>query len=187
MTAEISAIRPGRLGRRRFIALGVSAAIVSLSKPANAHLTAPPRRIYLLNAHTGESFRDIYYEKGAYLPDALRELKILLRDHANDKIHEIDPLLIDLLADLRSRLKLTQPFHVVSAYRSPETNAAARRRNRNVARNSLHMHGMAVDVRVPDLDTQILRRAAVAMQAGGVGLYPRSNFVHLDVGPVRTW
>ncbi len=187
MTAEKAASRPGHFGRRRAIGIGVAAAILSLTRPATARLKAPPRRIHLINPHTGENFHDIYHENGAYLPDALRQLNLLLRDHANDKVHAIDPSLIDLLADLERRLGLTQPFHVVSAYRSPETNAAARRRNRNVARNSLHMHGKAADVAVPDLNIEVLRGAAIAMEAGGVGAYPHAKFVHLDVGPVRTW
>ena len=187
MTAPRAASRPGLFGRRRAIGLGVAAAILSLTRRATARIKAPPRHIHLINPHTGENFRDIYHENGAYVPDALRQLNLLLRDHANDKVHSIDPALIDLLADLKRRIDLTQPFHVVSAYRSPETNAAARRRNRNVARNSLHMHGKAVDVAVPDLNIQVLRRAAIALEAGGVGAYPHANFVHLDVGPVRTW
>ena len=187
MTAEKSSFRPGLLGRRRAVGFGIAVAILSLSRPATAAVQARPRRIHLVNPHTGENFRDIYHENGAYLPDALRQLNLLLRDHANDKVHAIDPALIDLLADLQRRIDLAQPFHVVSAYRSPETNAAARRRNRHVAPNSLHMRGKAVDVAVPDLNIQVLRHAAIAMRAGGVGAYPRANFVHLDVGPVRTW
>lgn len=187
MKSEKSASQPGLLGRRRALGLGIAAAVFSLARPALAGPSSPPRRVHLVNPHTGESFDDIYQENGEYLPDALRQLDLLLRDHATDKVHTIDRGLIDLLSGLQRRIDRPQPFHVVSAYRSPETNAAARRHNRHVARNSLHMHGKAVDVTAPNLDIRKLTRAAIAMEAGGVGAYPHANFVHLDVGPVRTW
>lgn len=174
------------LSRRRLLIAGAATA-VAVSRPTLVWGAIPERKIFLANPHTGETFHDIYWADGGYVPDALDRLDLLLRDHNNDKVRHIHPDLIDLLARLRQRLGIAQPIQVTSGYRSPETNAAARRHNRHVARNSLHMCGMAVDIRVPGFNMSMLRRAALAMQAGGVGTYPNADFIHLDVGPVRHW
>lgn len=174
------------LSRRRLLITGAAAAAAAIH-PAVARVVIPERKIFLANPHTGETFHDIYWAEGSYLPDALYRLDLLMRDHNNDKVKHIHPDLIDLLARLRQRLGIAKPIQVVSGYRSPETNAAARRHNRHVARNSFHMQGMAVDIRLPGFNLSKLKRAALAMQAGGVGTYPNADFIHLDVGPVRHW
>jgi uncharacterized protein YcbK (DUF882 family) len=99
----------------------------------------------------------------------------------------MDPNLLDLLYNLNQKLDIYTPFHVISGYRSPRTNAALRKRNRRVARNSLHMSGMAVDLRVPDVHVKHICNAALEMRCGGVGYYSKRGFVHLDVGDFRTW
>ena len=130
-------------------------------------------------------------EKGAYeiftRPEALEEVNFLLRDYRANLVKEIDPNLLDLLFHLNQKLETEKPFHVISGYRSPKTNAALRKRNRRVARNSLHMAGMAVDLRVPDVHVKHLCNAALDMHCGGVGYYARRGFVHVDVGNVRVW
>jgi uncharacterized protein YcbK (DUF882 family) len=129
-----------------------------------------------------------YWEHGRYLPDALSEINYVLRDHRSGAVTDIEPGLLDLLHLLRSRLDARVPFHIISGYRSPETNAMLRRNGSGgVAKRSLHMQGKAVDVRVPGLELGHLRKVAMDARAGGVGYYPRSAFVHIDVGRVRYW
>ncbi len=175
------------LSRRTLLTAG-AVSVFFFSKPsAAARVVAPERRIFLTNPHTGEIFRDVYFAEGRYIPEAFRRIDRLMRDHNNDEVADIDPALIDLLARLRRKVGFAQPIHVTSGYRSPRTNAAARRRNPHVARNSYHMQGKAVDIRVPGFSLSKLRRAAIELKAGGVGTYPRASFLHLDVGPVRVW
>lgn len=174
------------LSRRTALAAG-AASLFIFAKPSLAAVVAPPRNIFLANPHTGETFHDIYWSNGDYIPEALHSIDVLMRDHMCDEITQIDRALIDLLARLRSKLGVAQPMQVTSGYRSPRTNAAVRRNNRHVARHSYHMLGKAVDIRVPGFNLAKLRRAALELRAGGVGTYPDASFVHLDVGPVRVW
>jgi uncharacterized protein YcbK (DUF882 family) len=99
----------------------------------------------------------------------------------------IDPALLDLLHDLGARTGSTKPFEVISGYRSPATNEALRRASDGVARSSLHMSGRAIDIRLADVALPALRDAAIGLHGGGVGYYPRSDFVHVDTGRVRFW
>ena len=173
------------LHRRAFLLTGAAAALV-VSKPARA-LVWPERKVFLANPYTGETFHDVYWLDGDYVPESLRAIDKLMRDHRTDEISHIDPELIDVLARLRQKVGFVKPIQVNSGYRSPRTNAAVRRRNRHAARNSFHMQGKAVDISVPGFNLAKLRRAAIDLQAGGVGIYPNAHFVHLDVGPVRVW
>ncbi len=145
------------------------------------------RSLHLYSTNTGETFNRVYWADGEYVPEALAEIDHLLRDYRANQVKEIDPNLLDLLYNLNQKLECDNPFHVISGYRSPRTNAALRKRNRKVARNSLHMAGMAVDLRMPDLHIKYLDNAARDMRCGGVGYYAKRGFVHLDVGDVRTW
>jgi len=139
------------------------------------------------NTHTGDQLNLTYFEQGRYIKDALHEINHLLRDYHDGTVHPIDPALLDQLYDLKHTLGVRKPFHIVSAYRSPATNADLRKHSDGVAKNSLHMEGRAIDIRIEGLDTQRIRNAALAMRRGGVGYYERSDFVHLDTGSVRTW
>jgi len=145
------------------------------------------RRLHLYSTNTGETFNRAYWADGDYIPEALEEINYLMRDYRANLVKEIDPNLLDLLYHLNHKLECDSPFHVISGYRSPKTNAALRRRNRRVARNSLHMAGMAVDLRVPDIHAKNICNAALEMRVGGVGYYAKRGFVHLDVGDFRTW
>jgi len=147
----------------------------------------PEKTISLYNTRTGESWSRVYWCEGDYVPEALEEINYLLRDHRTNEVREIDPRLLDLLYDLNEKLNTRGPFQVVSGYRSPETNALLRRRSRRIARHSLHIEGMAVDIRLPDRNMRQLARAAISLQSGGVGYYPRRQFVHVDTGKVRRW
>ena len=111
----------------------------------------------------------------------------MLRDFRNGQTHAIDPRLLDLLDALSARVETRSPFHVISGFRSPQTNAMLRRRSSGVAHDSLHMKGLAIDIRLADVDLPRLHKAALSLQGGGVGYYPSSDFVHVDVGPVRRW
>ena len=155
---------------------------------ADLHAAVPVEKcVALYNSNTGEQLRTIYWCRGQYVPQALQEIAYLLRDYHANEVKAIDPQLLDLLYTLGQLLETDTPFHVLSGYRSPATNAALRRSNRTVAVQSLHVEGKAVDIRLPGRDTALVRQAAVALQAGGVGHYPRKNCLHVDTGPVRYW
>lgn len=139
------------------------------------------------HTHTGEKLKLTYFERGKYIKGALREINYLLRDFRTDDIHPIDTSLLDQLFDLKQNLSLNKPFHIISGYRSPFTNAQLRKHSHGVAERSYHMQGRAIDIRVEGLSSKTIRNAALAMAQGGVGYYPRSNFVHLDSGRFRTW
>jgi uncharacterized protein YcbK (DUF882 family) len=154
---------------------------------AKAAATAAARQLEFHNLHTGESLRAVYWEGGRYLPDALAEIDYVLRDFRTGDVRSIDPGLLDLVHRLRLCLECERPVQVISGYRSPETNAMLARRSKGVAKNSYHVKGMAIDLRLPDRRLEELRVAALALAGGGVGYYPKSNFVHMDTGPVRAW
>ena len=136
--------------------------------------------------HTGEHFDGVYFVDGEYVPGALAEISRLLRDFRTGDVCEYDARLMDTLHALNLACG-EGSYEVVSAYRSEQTNRMLRRQSRRVAKDSLHMSGRAIDVRLAGRDTRRLRDAALALQQGGVGYYARSNFVHLDTGPVRRW
>ncbi|MCX7099503.1 MAG: YcbK family protein [Methylococcales bacterium] len=139
------------------------------------------------HTHTGDKLKLTYFERGNYVEGALQEINYLLRDYHTDDIHAIDPALLDQLYDLKQTLGVSKPFHIVSGYRSPYTNAQLRRHNHGVAEHSFHMQGRAIDIRVEGVSTRTIKNAALDMARGGVGYYPRNNFVHLDTGEFRTW
>lgn len=147
----------------------------------------PSKMLSLQNPHTGDKLRLTYFERGLYIEDALEEIDYVLRDYHTGAVHPIDPTLLDQLYELKLRLGVSRPFNVISAYRSPETNANLRRHSDGVARNSLHMQGRAVDIRLDGMSARHIRDAALSMGRGGVGYYSASNFVHIDTGDVRTW
>ena len=174
--------------RRHFLA-GAGAAFLSAPfSPALASL-GEVRALAFNNLHTGEKLNTVYWVQGNYLPDALAAANHLLRDFRSGEVHAIEPQLLDLLAVLRGRLETAAPFSVISGYRSPATNAMLRGENEHsgVASKSLHMLGKAIDIRIADRPLAGLRDMALAAQAGGVGYYPSSDFVHVDVGRVRRW
>lgn len=179
------------VSRRRFLSCCGQAALVGLA-PAPLWAAANPQRpstnsLSLLNIHTGERLACTYREGGRLRPDALAAIDRILRDYRTGAVKPIDPQLLDLLAAVARRLGTDNPFQIVSGYRSPETNALLRRQGHGVARHSYHLLGRAVDVKVPGITTRELHTAALGERGGGVGYYPRSGFVHLDTGPVRTW
>jgi uncharacterized protein YcbK (DUF882 family) len=180
------------LNRRQLLKAGLLAALVCatpLPAWARTNPAGPAERtVSLLNTHTGERLRKVvYWEQGVYLTDALEEINYVLRDHRTDEIHNIDPKTIDLMAAISRKIGATRPFEIISGYRSPQTNQLLRSISRGVAKNSYHMQGKAVDLRLPGVPLKTLRQAALDLNAGGVGYYPKSGFVHVDTGRVRTW
>lgn len=147
----------------------------------------PVRRLSLYNTHTGEALDAEYCIRGKYRADALQEINHILRDHRTGEVAPIDPGVLDFLHAISRKVGARVPFHIISGYRSPETNAQLHDRSGNVARYSLHMEGKAVDIRLPDVSLRFLRQAALNLSRGGVGYYPKADFVHVDVGRVRFW
>jgi uncharacterized protein YcbK (DUF882 family) len=145
------------------------------------------RRIRMYSGRTGESMDTIYWIEGEYIKEVMKEINHFMRDwRTGDKIG-IDPRTIDILAASHRLLDVSEPYMLLSGYRCPATNAMLRSRSRGVARNSLHMKGQAADLRLKSRSVGQMARAAEACAAGGVGRYSRSNFVHMDCGPVRHW
>ena len=181
--------------RRSFLGVRAAAAAAALTPARAAAATReaagrPERVLSFFNIHTGERLTTAYCCGGAYQPEALQQINALLRDFRANEIKPIDPALLDLLHELHGTLGVDQPFHVISGYRSPQTNAMLRARggaDSGVASGSLHMVGKAIDIRVPGVALEQLRSSARALNLGGVGFYPSSNFVHVDTGRVRFW
>jgi len=175
-------------GRRELLVWGASAFAATVAKPAVAMRGGGDRRkLAFYNLHTGESLDTVYWAEGAYVAEALKDVDRVLRDFRTGDIHPIDRRLLDLLARLRAALASDEAFHVISGYRSPRTNAMLAANSEGVAVHSLHLDGMAIDIRVPGRTLAALREAAVALQGGGVGYYRASDFIHVDVGRVRRW
>jgi uncharacterized protein YcbK (DUF882 family) len=176
--------------RRRFLQVGLTATAGCLlsNTQALALCKVPAKTLQVYNMHTGEKIKATFWEHGQYVPQALAEINKILRDHRNGQIHAIDPKLLHTLYDTKVLLEATEkPVQVISGYRSPASNALLAAHSSGVAKHSLHMQGMATDVRMEGVDVAHIRKAGLALQRGGVGYYPVSNFVHLDTGAVRTW
>lgn len=146
-----------------------------------------PRTLTLVNFNTKDTLTVLYWSAGAYHRDALDKLNAFLRDSRDNEQTEMDPLLFDVLWHTMKVVGYDGPVEVLSAYRSPRTNAWLASVSRGVARDSQHMNGNAMDIRLPGVPVFKYRQAARSLEMGGVGFYPRSGFVHLDTGPVRYW
>lgn len=145
------------------------------------------RRIRMYSGRTGESIDTIYWIEGEYIKDAMKEITLFMRDWRNNKVMNIDSRTIDIMTAAHNLMDVSEPYMLLSGYRSPETNAMLRARSSGVAKNSLHMKGQAADLRLESRTVSQMARAAAACRAGGVGRYSRSDFVHMDCGTVRTW
>lgn len=176
-----------RSHRRHILKGALGLAGAALFGQAAEAAAAAPRTLSLMNLHTGEALKATYFEGGEYVPDALTAMNRLLRDFRTGDVHPIAPGLLDLVNTLSARLETSQTVHVISGYRSPLTNATLHERSNGVATHSLHMQGEAMDIRIPGVELANLRDAALGLQRGGVGFYPASDFVHVDVGRVRRW
>ena len=175
------------LNRRLLLGLGAAALTMGGRAFAETPVAIEPRSVSFHNLHTGESLEAVYWDQGRYVPDALAAVNRVLRDYRTGDEHMMDPRLLDLLTAVHGKVEAKAPFQVISGYRSPKTNAMLHERSNGVASGSLHMQGLAIDVRVEGVQLDHLHNAALDLGLGGVGFYPTSNFVHMDVGRVRRW
>jgi uncharacterized protein YcbK (DUF882 family) len=188
-----------KLTRRKLVKAGLLGAVTAAVpirssaaqwalEPANFILRpVATRALSFYNVHTGEALKTVYFDNGEYVPGALREVNYFFRDFRANLVKEIDPRLLDLLHRIHRALDTSQPFNLISGYRSPATNALLAGQSEGVARHSLHMYGMASDINVQGRSLALVQIVALAMRGGGVGYYPRSGFVHVDTGRVRRW
>ena len=170
-----------------FAATAVSAAPFFPAATAYARGAGDIRQIKMYSGRTGEQINIVYWIDGAYIPEALGQVNHFFRDWRNHQVHNIDARTIDFLAATHNILRVSEPYMLLSGYRSPATNNMLRARSRNVAQNSLHTRGQAADVRLQSRSVSQIARAAISCSAGGVGRYSRSNFVHFDCGANRNW
>lgn len=142
----------------------------------------------LYHTHTGEHIDIVYRRGNQYLPEAEAKLDYFLRDHRTGDVKHYDPHVFDILSDLAATIgHPNAEIDVICGYRTPWSNQFLRAHSAGVAKNSQHMQAHAIDIRIRGVDTLTLRNAALALGRGGVGYYPRSAFVHVDTGRVRTW
>lgn len=172
--------------RRALLGGALALAGATVAMPAIAQGSSL-RRIGIRRMQTGDSFQGVYWRDGRYVREALRRLDEVLRDPGMEEATPMDPRLFDVLFFVQQRLGSDETWDVISGYRAPETNAARASQSRRVSRVSLHMSGMAADCRLPGRDSLGIARVAADLQLGGVGLYRRDGFVHLDCGPARRW
>jgi uncharacterized protein YcbK (DUF882 family) len=184
---------------RRSFLKGSLALASSLSVPGLAHaarvtpegasslVPQGERILRFYNTHTGESLRTVFLAGGQFVADALQDINKVLRDHRSNTVAKMDPQLLLLLDQLNDKLGNYRPLHIISGYRSPETNRKLAAASGGVARHSMHLEGKAIDIRIPGLDLANVKKAAASLKGGGVGYYPSSQFVHMDTGRVRYW
>ena len=178
---------------RRALVLGAFAATTVVAAPTFSKAAGflrgagDIRRIKMYSQRTGEMIDTIYWIEGDYIKEAMKEINWFMRDWRKNEVIQYDRRNIDIIAATQRLLETTEPFNMVSGYRSPETNAMLRRRNRGVASKSYHTRGMAADLKMRSRSVEQMAAAAVACHSGGVGKYRRSKFVHMDCGPIRTW
>jgi uncharacterized protein YcbK (DUF882 family) len=180
-------------GMTRRGVLGVFAATLVAAAPTYSNAfgllkgSGDIRRIKMYSGRTGESLDAIYWVDGDYIPEVLKEINYFMRDWRTGTKVKMDARTIDIMAASHRLLDVSEPYMLLSGYRSPQTNAMLRAHSRGVARNSLHMKGQAADLRLKSRSVSQMASAAATCSSGGVGKYPRSNFVHMDCGPVRSW
>ncbi len=199
--SDVNAIQEALISRRKILT-GITASAAALMlgplcRMAEAaqsdRSTAGPladvdiRNLSFYSPNTKEHLAVTYFENGRYVRSALRKVNHHFRDHYCGRVHVIDPHLLDYLYSIKLELGLTDPFFILSGYRTPATNNMLRKHSRKVAKHSYHVYGRAVDIRVPGVSTAKLRRAAYRLKRGGVGYYKREHFVHIDTGKFRAW
>lgn len=190
LTKNNQAAQTVQTDRRGFLKAGAMVtAALGFWMPSLGHAAAPVmgREIQLFNAHTGEKFKGEYWYAGKYLPDAFGAIKSVMKDHRTGEKFPIDPRLMDILYVLHNKIGSRNSFEVLSGYRSPKSNAMLRHNTEGVAKQSLHMTGQAIDIRLPGTKLTSVRASALALKSGGVGYYPRTGFVHIDTGRFRSW
>lgn len=173
--------------------LGVFSATLLSASPVYANVfgflkgAGDIRQIKMYSGRTGESVNTIYWIDGEYIPEALSEINYFMRDWRTNEVISIDTKTIDIAAAVNRLLETDEHYTMLSGYRSAKTNAILRKRSRGVAKNSFHISGQAADLRLKSRTVSQMAHAALSCRSGGVGRYTRSNFVHMDCGPIRQW
>lgn len=173
--------------RRHFFASAAATGAVMLAAPALARGKGEFRSISLINKRTAEKLNTVYWVEGEYIPEAMEAINYIMRDWRQSLVTNIDRKTIDIMAATHNLLDCAEPYEIISGYRSPQTNAMLRKRSRGVAKRSYHTRGMACDLTLQTRSVWQVSSAAKSLGAGGVGRYCRSNFTHVDSGPVRDW
>lgn len=179
-----------KLCRRKFLQLSVATAITcGITTPAFAlsKIAKGSKILDFRNLHTDEKLSIAYWRDGIYDRAALAKINHILRDHRSGDVYPMKLSLLDVLHDLQAKLNNHNTIEIISGYRSPRTNATMAKFGSGVANHSLHMEGKAIDIRLVGTPLPKLQRTALALGRGGVGYYPDSQFVHIDVGRVRRW
>jgi uncharacterized protein YcbK (DUF882 family) len=167
---------------------GAAAQSRAVSSQQSVSQESQNRRLRLYNTHTAERIELVYRQGDHFVPGALAKLDYFLRDHRTVDVRHFDPRLYDILSDLTSSIgNPGGEIDIICGYRTSSTNESLRAHTTGVAKNSLHIQAEAIDLRMPGIDTLKLRKAALALSRGGVGYYPHSDFIHVDVGRVRQW
>jgi uncharacterized protein YcbK (DUF882 family) len=181
------------LTRRQICKTG-ALALAGLALPSTLQaatlISEPTHTLSFYHTHTNETLHGATYRKnGSLQPDTLHAIYHILRDHRCDQMAAIDLNLLDQLTRLNRQLGNQEPLHIISGFRSAETNAYLRKKSQGggVAKRSLHMDGRAIDIRIPGFDVYDIYTAAVSLKAGGVGLYPGLKFIHIDTGEIKYW
>ena len=181
---------PG-FSRRALLGIFAATAVTAAPTYANAFSflrgAGDIRRLRVYSGRTGEVMDAVYWVDGQYVPEVIAEINHFFRDWRNNEVHRIDARTLDIMAAAHRLLDVDEPYNLLSGYRSPQTNAMLRARSRGVASNSRHTIGQAADLRMRSRSVAQVARAAAACRAGGVGRYSRSDFTHMDCGPVRSW
>lgn len=181
------------VSRRQLLAglssVAVTGALIGLpTRPVAARAPAGQvRRLKLLRYHGGARLTAVYYRNGSYQAAVLAKINRLCRDQLQNEATDMDPALIDYMHEVCRAVDANATVHIISAYRTAKTNIMLRGKSTNVSRKSLHMQGRAIDIRIPPHGAEEVAEAARALRMGGVGLYRKSGFVHLDTGPARFW
>ena len=179
------------LNRRDVLKYGLVGALASATPllfSEGAHAAGNSSwRARFRHAHTGESFNGVYRVGNKYLPEAFERINHVLRDHRTGEAFPMDPHVLDIMSMIQRKAGARNPIEIYSGYRSPKTNNGLRRASSGVAKNSFHMYGQALDIHIDGYSTAKLRNIAKSLRAGGVGYYPRSSFIHVDTGTVRSW
>ena len=172
---------------RRSLLIGATASLLLCPFRSVAARVGDLRRINIYNPRTDERLDAIYYTHGEYIPGVMAEVDRVLRDFRTNEMHQIDPRAVDIVSATQYMIGHDRPFSVISGFRSRRTNDALRRRSSGVAKNSYHLRGMAMDLRMKGVSADTVANIGERLAAGGVGRYSSSNFVHLDSGPFRQW
>ncbi|WP_300465438.1 DUF882 domain-containing protein [Desulfobacula sp.] len=175
-----------KISRRSFLLASAQIAAGVFVPSAVLAIPSEPRPLSFYHTHTGERI-SIDYSPETYTDSVRRALEYFLRDFRTSEVHRIDRRLLDVLTTIQHYCKSHSCYEVISGYRSAKTNAFLRKKSNGVAKKSYHMQGRAIDIRLAGLDTEVLRDMAVKFNTGGVGFYPKSDFVHIDTGRKRTW